>query len=145
MSPFNYGFKISLNTTLTTFYSNYNAFLLSLASQVQSQNIQAVSITSITSGSVYVSGNLTTTATSQSNDATSQYNNLQSLFSQSSIAGMPILNSNIYVNNGSINQSSSGPNLALILGICIPIGIIGTFIFMFSYWIIGLLFGHSKE
>lgn len=55
---------------------------------------------------------------------------------------MPILNSNVYVNNGSINESSGGPNLALILGICIPIGIIGTFVFMLSCWIVGLLFGY---
>jgi len=58
-------------------------FLLSLAYQVQSANIEAISITNISSGSVYVYGNVTTTSASQSNEATSQYNSLQSLFSQS--------------------------------------------------------------
>lgn len=41
-----------------------------------------------------------------------------------SIAGMPVQSSTVSVNGGSIIQPTSGPNLALILGICIPVGVI---------------------
>jgi hypothetical protein len=37
---------------------------------------------------------------------------------------MPIQSSSVTVNGGTIVEPTQGPNLALILGICIPVGVI---------------------
>lgn len=40
------------------------------------------------------------------------------------IAGMGVISSTVSVNGGEAPNTSSGVNLALILGICIPVGVI---------------------
>lgn len=62
MSNFNYGFNVVLGTNLTTFYSNYAAFLNSLIGAVQSTNYNSMTISTIQSGSVIVNGNANTGA-----------------------------------------------------------------------------------
>lgn len=125
MSNFNYGFNVVLGTNLTTFYANYAGFLNALTGAVQSNNYNSLTISTIQSGSVIVNGNANTGAQSDSNEATQQFNNLNSVLSTGgSIAGMPVQSSTVSVNGGSIVQPTSGPNLALILGICIPVGVI---------------------
>lgn len=48
------------------------------------------------------------------------------LMASNTIAGMPIAASEVNLNGANENNNpSSGPNLALILGICIPVGVIG--------------------
>lgn len=80
-------------------------------------------------GSVIANGNVTTTSTSDSNQATNQYSSLQSTLSTgNNIRGMPITSSSLAVNGGEIIQPSSGPNLALILGISIPLGLLCNYI-----------------
>jgi len=69
MSTFNYGFFISLNTTMTIFYDNYLPFLQALVAPLNSKNIQAVTVTSILPGSVNVTGFITTVQQSNSNTA----------------------------------------------------------------------------
>lgn len=125
MSNFNFGFNIVLGVNLTTFYANYASFLSSLSSAVDSSNVNSVTMSSIVLGSVVVNGNLNTNSQSDSNQAATQYDSLTSMLaSGNSIGGMPVQSSSVSVNGGSIIKPQSGPNLALILGITIPIGVI---------------------
>ena len=127
VSIFNYGFNITLNTNLTTFYNNYEQFLSAIAQSQDTSQINVTTLTSITSGSVIIKGNVTTLAKSNSNEASTQFNSLNSVLSSGSdIANMPITASDVEANGGEIPSSSSGPNLAIILGVCIPLGIIST-------------------
>ena len=48
LSSFNYGFNVTLNATLATFYLNYQGFLLGIADAVNSTLVNTVTITSIT-------------------------------------------------------------------------------------------------
>lgn len=125
VSNFNFGFSIVLGTTLSAFYTNYASFLTALIQTVGSNNFNTITLGTIASGSVVVNGNLNTDSQSDSNQATSQYNSLTSTLSTGgSIAGMPIQSSSVAVNGGQIVQPTSGPNLALILGISIPVGVL---------------------
>lgn len=83
-------------------------------------------------------GNITTNTTSDSNEASVQFENLTSVLSAGSIAGMDIIRSDISPNGGTV-PSDSGPNLALILGICIPLAVISNLFLYFSYWTYYLL------
>lgn len=69
------------------------------------------------------------------------FTNFTNLFAKGgSIAGMSIINSKVIAVGGTIpddnddDNSSSGPNLALILGICIPVGLICKYLFILSNW-----------
>ena len=73
ISTFNFQFFISLNTNLTNFYDRYFNFLQALTAPLGTQDVSAISIGSIVSGSVNVTGSISTTAQSGSNDASSQY------------------------------------------------------------------------
>lgn len=64
MSNFNFGISIILGVNLTTFYANYAAFLTALASNVGSNNVNSVTMTTIVSGSVVVNANLNTNSPS---------------------------------------------------------------------------------
>lgn len=64
MSNFNFGISIVLGVNLTTFYANYAAFLTSLASNVGSNNVNSVTMTTIATGSVVVNANLNTNSPS---------------------------------------------------------------------------------
>jgi hypothetical protein len=50
---------------------------------------------------------------------------------------MPVQSSDVTVNGGTIVQPTSGPNLALILGLSIPLGIICNYIFILVLSLIG--------
>jgi hypothetical protein len=66
-----------------------------------------------------------------SKDANSQFSTfVGSLALNNQIAGMAISSSSISVVGGSISYSQ--PNLALILGICIPVGTLCNFVIYFS-------------
>ena len=67
MSNFNYGFNVVLGANLTTFYANYASFLNTLIGTVQSNNYNAITLSTIQSGSVIVNGNANTGAQSDSN------------------------------------------------------------------------------
>lgn len=125
MTNFNFGFSIVLGVNLTTFYANYANFLTSLSSAVGSTNINSVTMVTLAVGSVVANGNLNTNAPTDSNQASTQYDSLTSMLaSGNSIAGMPVQSSTVAVNGGTIVKPQPGPNLALILGITIPIGVI---------------------
>ncbi len=92
---------MTLNATLATFYNNYEAFLKAIANTVNSTNVNVVTISNISSGSVIVDGNVTTTTQSNSNDASNEFNSLGSLLSQGAdIANMPIISSSVDANGG---------------------------------------------
>lgn len=131
VATLNFGFNITLNVNLTTFYSNYQGFLNGILSLVSSTSLPTITLNSITQGSVIVAGNINVQQNTASNSVNNQYNSLTQGFSQgSTIATMPITSSTIVVNGGSItpddggNGGSSGPNLAIILGVTIPVGIL---------------------
>lgn len=125
VTNFNFGLSIVLGVNLTTFYANYANFLTSLSSAVGSTNFNTVTMVTLAVGSVVVNGNLNTNAPSNSNQASTQYDSLTSMLaSGNSIAGMPVQSSTVSVNGGTIVKPEPGPNLALILGITIPIGVI---------------------
>lgn len=127
MSTFNYGFNIKLNTNLTTFYNLYDQFLLAIMNAISSTAISEITMQNITSGSVVVVGNVSTNQQSNSNGAQTQFNNIQSALNNgSSIAGMQIISSNVQPIGGTLPDDNSSYNteLAIILGVCIPLGVI---------------------
>lgn len=122
-----------MNVNLTTFYSNYQGFLNGILGLVSATSLPTITLNSITQGSVIVAGNINVQQNVASNSINNQYDHLTQGFSQgSTIANMPITSSTIVVNGGSITPdnnggdegSSSGPNLAIILGVTIPVGIL---------------------
>lgn len=123
-STFNYGFFVSLNTDLTTFYNQYQAFLAALLVPLDSTNVRAFTITSILPGSVNVTGTISTLQPSNSNGAGNEFYGIQNTLNAGSIANMPILTYTLNANGGAVPPQSSGPNLAIILGICIPVGVL---------------------
>jgi hypothetical protein len=109
---------------LATFYSNYQGFLNALVGS--NAYFKEVTLTSIVSGSVNVTGTVSTSYPSGSNAAGTQFYTLQDVLKASTIAGMPISSSYVAPNGGSVppNTNPSTNNLALILGICIPLAVI---------------------
>lgn len=73
VSNFNFGFSLVLSATLQTFYQNYASFLLTISQNVGSSNVNSITVNSIEQGSVIISGNINTAATSDSNLGTTQY------------------------------------------------------------------------
>lgn len=88
----NYGFSVTLNTPIATFNQNYTKFLLALAAQVDSSNVNTVTINSIVNGSVIVNGNVSTNVPNSNSAQLSIYlDNMKNLLLASNfIAGMPI-------------------------------------------------------
>lgn len=77
------------------------------------------------SGSVNNTGNVTTTSDSNSAEATTEFNSLGSVLSSGNTIGdMEITSAELSANGGEVQESDNGPNLALILGITIPLAII---------------------
>ena len=88
MSEFNYGITVYVQTNLTNFYNNYNAFLQSLVSPIQTTNINAVTVYSILDNptaasfdNVQVLANLSATVPSGSSGARTQYDSVISSIS----------------------------------------------------------------
>lgn len=125
---FNFGFQVTLLTTMVTFNQNYFNFILVLTNAVGAFTTNAITITSITPGSVVVEGGVGPTASSGTKLANQQFSSLDATLSRNNqIAGMPIGDSSVTVNGGIIDYKEV--NLALILGICIPVGILRNFLY----------------
>jgi hypothetical protein len=113
-----------LNTGLTTFNQNYLTFLQALANAFGAPNIDSITMNSIVTGSVVVGGAASPNGNSGSSQSTTEFNGLQNaLAANGNIAGMPITSSSTQVVGGTLSPSASN-NLGLILGICIPIGVL---------------------
>lgn len=133
ITSFNFGFTITLTTTLQNFYANYQNFLNGLKQLGNVPSTTFVTINQILNGSVIVYGNISIPTSSNGNAITSEYDSISSGLSQGGqIAGMTIQTSSISVNGGTLppddnddnNNNSGNPNLAIILGLAIPLGLI---------------------
>ena len=124
---FNFKFAITLSASMVTFNTNYFSFIQALSSAIGTSDSSIVSIAAITFGSVIINGGLAPTTSSGTIESNLQYSDFQSALSQNSnIAGMSITSSSIEVEGGSINYDKV--DLGLILGICIPVGVLSNFI-----------------
>ncbi len=125
---FYFGFQVTLLTNITTFNQNYYNFILALTNAISALTPNAITITSITSGSVVVAGGAGPSGASGTKTANQQFSSLDATLSANNqIAGMPIGESSVTVVGGSIDYKEV--NLALILGICIPVGVLRTFFY----------------
>lgn len=132
ITTFNFGFTITLTSTLQNFYANYQNFLNGLKQLGNLNSATDITINQIQSGSVIVTGNINIPTNSNNSTITNDYNSVSSGLSQGSqIAGMTIQTSQITVNGGTLppnnddnNNNSGNPNLAIILGLAIPLGLI---------------------
>lgn len=123
---FYFGFQITLLTTISTFNQNYFNFLTALTNAIGAITPNAITITAITPGSVVVAGGAGPNGVSGTKQANQQFSSLDATLSANNqIANMPIGESSVTVVGGSIDYKEV--NLALILGICIPVGILRTF------------------
>ena len=128
---FYFGFQVTLLTTIATFNQNYFNFLSALTAAIGAGTPNAITITGITPGSVVVTGGAGPAAGSGTKQSNQQFSSLDATLSVSNqIAGMPIGESSVTVVGGTIDFSEV--NLALILGICIPVGILRKFMIYFS-------------
>lgn len=131
ITTFNFGFAITLTTTLQNFYTNYQNFLNALKQLGNVPSTTNVTINQILNGSVIVYGNISIPTNSNGDAITNEYDSISSGLSQGGqIAGMTIQTSSISVNGGTLppdnddNNNSGNPNLAIILGLSIPLGLI---------------------
>lgn len=100
-------------------------------------------MTAIQQGSVIANGNINMNSPSDSPQASSDYSALtNNLASGNTIAGMPIQSSDVTVNGGTITPPSQGPNLGLILGITIPLGVLCKIFIYHSYNYCRILYFH---
>lgn len=60
-SNFFFSFFVSLNTSLSTFYDNYQQFLLQLLTPMNTRNIQSVTMSSVVVGSAVLGAGLEAT------------------------------------------------------------------------------------
>lgn len=111
-------------------------------------NIAAVTVTSIQVGnSTRISGTLSTTYTSNSSGSSNQLSGLQNIFSSGKIAQMKILSYTLETSDGSNptpNPNPTSSNLGLILGLCIPIGIISNIFILFLVILVVAFFVYRK-
>lgn len=88
---FYFGFQLTLLTQLTTFNQNYYNFIVALSNAIGTNNPNAITILSITGGSVVVQGGAGPSGTSGSQQAYNQFSSLDATLSQNNqIAGMII-------------------------------------------------------
>lgn len=121
---FYFFFSLTLNTDLTNFNQKYLAFLQALANAFGAPNIDSITMNAITTGSVVIGGAASPNGNSGSSQATTEFNGLQTgIAANGNIAGMPITSSSTQVIGGTLSPTQSN-NLGLILGICIPIGVL---------------------
>lgn len=120
-SNFYFGFYVVLGTNLTVFYDNYQQFLIQLLNPTSTQNLQFVTLSSITYGTVNVTsgalgatqqavnvtGSISTTTQPETNGAGNQFYALQNSLSSGSIAGMSIITSLVTYNGGGIPPPAS--------------------------------------
>lgn len=120
---------VTIDRTLTAFctsadgYSNYLEQLKSFS------GLETVTTSSIISGSVSTNSALDVPDSSDNSATLTAYNGLNSGLASGSIGGGTILSYTITASGGDI--PTEGVNLALILGITIPLGLIRTFFILF--------------
>ena len=128
----NFYFDVSLvlGVDESVFYDNYEAFLQVLADTLSTDgNIGNVAISSISPGSTVVSAQVLTESSPGSSAAKKQEKNLESLTAEGTpIAPMPVESGSVVAKgDDSDDKTKKKSNLGLILGLCIPISIIGKY------------------
>jgi len=114
-----------MDTTFSTFFGSGNGYVTyvqQLQSATNSASPSDVLTTSMVNGSINSNSAINVPDSSDNSATLSAYNGLNSLLSSGSIGGATILSYTITASGGDL--PSEGVNLALILGITIPLGII---------------------
>lgn len=127
LQTFTFPFNVTLNTAMTNFNLNYIAFFNYLVTSLGSSSPtpNAINILSITTGSVIVNGQAAPSAPTGTQTANNQFNSFANALAQNNnIAGMPVTSSTVTVTGGSIDYDTGSNHLAVILGVCIPVGVI---------------------
>lgn len=111
---------------MTEFEEKYMQFIEALAKAAKIIDINGITLNSITAGSVILEGNVAPEAASGTAESGSQLEGLRTALQAAEIEGMPVGSSSIMVEQGVAGvEESSGKNmLPIILGICIPIGVL---------------------
>jgi hypothetical protein len=124
VSNFNFQTFVVLETNSTIFNQNYLSFLQTISTNM-GLTIYAITVLSISYGSVNVTLQVSTTANPGSSAAITQQNALiTTLASNNTVANMRIASSTITTNGGSNDNSNSGlsQTTIIILATVIPIG-----------------------
>ena len=127
LQTFTFPFNVTLNTQMTIFNTNYLGFFNYLVSSLgsSSPNTNSINIISITTGSVIVNGQAAPSAPTGTQQANNQFNTFANALAQNNnIAGMSVSSSTVTVTGGSIDFDTGSNHLAVILGVCIPVGVI---------------------
>ena len=124
MSSFNFGLTLVLSADLINFYPSYLSFLKAIVNAVSQSSINLVTMILLVQGSTNTTLNVTTSQPTGSLAATNEYNGLVNLVNDGSIGNLTVTAGTVDVVGGEVQDNSSGPNLALILGITIPLAVI---------------------
>jgi hypothetical protein len=126
---------MTLSVNMSVFEEKYMSFIMALAKAAMIIDINGITLNNITAGSVILEGNVAPEAASGTADAGNQLQGFQTALQGAEIEGMPVGSSSIIVEDGVAGDESSNSKnmLPIILGICIPIGVLGNFL---SYLVI---------
>jgi len=131
MSSFNFQVNSVFGVNLTQFQANYLSLLNQLASAA-STNVQNIIVLSILSGSVVFNASIATSVDPTSPQASTINGNLDTLFTNKTVAGMSVTSYSVVTNGGSIPNGGGGGGLPtstiIILAVVIPVGTLRTFI-----------------
>jgi hypothetical protein len=119
-----------LTVSLSVFETNYMIMIEAFAAALQVADSNAITIAKITGGSVDLDGSAAPTGAPGSSEAGNQLASLSALVKSGNIAGMTIGASTIIVEEGTVAVVEEGSKtnvLAIVLGICIPIGVLSKF------------------
>jgi hypothetical protein len=132
---------------MTVFEEKYMSFIMALAKAALITDINGITLNNITAGSVILEGNVAPEAASGTAEAGTQLQGFQTALQGAEIEGMAVGSSSIIVEEGVAGDESSNAKnmLPIILGICIPIGVLGKYLAKFSYCGCGCLFLIRKE
>ncbi len=131
---------VTIDRTLTAFLTNSDGYISYLQQLKSFSGLTKVTTSSCVSGSVSTNSALDVPDSSDNSATLAAYNGLNSGLAGGSIGGGTILSYSITASGGDI--PTEGVNLALILGITIPLGLIRTFLCYLSdyrHWCAHLL------
>lgn len=112
---------------IKTFNLNFFKFLRVFAGAVKGKT-NAITCNSIKEGSVDLEGSAAPSADPGSAEAADQLQALNDVIKSGEIAGMSVAESQLVVEEGSVGSSTSKDNVVgIVLGICIPIGVLRNF------------------
>lgn len=137
IKSFRFTFGLVLTTTKAIFYKRFIIFLriIALALNPSATTSESITISTISFGSVIVGGSGDPNSDSGSSQSAQDFANIAAILGvNGNIAGMSIASSTISTTGGTLGSTETNSSLGLILGICIPVGLlvlvgIGLFIY----------------